>query len=86
MGKHGKMKKKQIKNTKEKKDLISKDMTFHDIITKFPQTGEVFMQHNMFCAMGCPMAMEETLEQGAMAHGIDVGELLKELNNKIRNR
>ena len=33
--------------------------------------------------MGCPMAMQETIEQGALAHGIDPKKLVEELNNKI---
>ncbi len=77
------MVKKKI-NKAEKKEVITKNMTFHEIITRFPETGQVFMKHNMFCAMGCPMAMEETLEEGALAHGIEIHELLKELNQSIK--
>ncbi len=70
----------------EKKEFITKDMTFHEILTKFPETGQVFMKHNMFCALGCPMAAEETLEQGCLAHGIEVDKILKELNKDVGNK
>jgi len=37
-------------------------------------------ERGMFCC-GCPMAMMETLEQGCEAHGVDVDEVVKELND-----
>jgi hypothetical protein len=32
------------------------------------------------------MAMQETIEQGAIAHGTNVEELLKKLNNAIKSK
>ena len=40
---------------------------------------EVLMKKGIYC-LGCPMAMSETLEQGAEAHGLDVEKVLEELN------
>ena len=37
-------------------------------------------ERGLFCG-GCPMAQFETIENGAAAHGVDVDELLKELND-----
>lgn len=78
--------KKQIKNARINVKVITKEMTFNEILTKFPETNIVLMKHQMFCAMGCPMAMQETLEQGCLAHGIDVNKMLKELNQMARGK
>ena len=40
------------------------------------------MESGMHC-IGCPAAMFETLEQGAMAHGIDIKGLVEKINEKL---
>jgi len=54
-------------------------MTFHQILQRDPRVASILGQFNLGC-VGCMGAMNETLEQGAMAHGIDVEEILTELN------
>lgn len=69
------------KSTKDKNNKkITENMTFHDVITKFPKTNVVFMKHEMFCAMGCPAAQQETIKEGAQVHGVNVKKLIKALN------
>ena len=63
---------------KEKKK-ITKDMSFAEIMQENPKAIEVLLGKGMHC-IGCPMAMQETLEEGALAHGLDVKKLVKELN------
>jgi len=63
---------------------ITKKMSFSEIMEKFPKAIEIFMEKGMHC-IGCPMAMQETLEDGAKAHGLDVDKLVKELNEKTKN-
>jgi hybrid cluster-associated redox disulfide protein len=46
---------------------------------KSPQVARVLSAFNLGC-VGCMGAQHETLEQGAMAHGLDVEELLSALN------
>jgi hybrid cluster-associated redox disulfide protein len=58
---------------------ITKDMLLGEVIAKYPDAFEVFMKHGLHCA-GCGAAFSETVEQGAEAHGIDLKELLKDLN------
>lgn len=71
------------KTTKAKKsEKITKEMMFGEILRKHPETADVFLRQGMSC-LGCPMAMQETIEQGAMAHGIDADKLVAELNKKI---
>jgi hybrid cluster-associated redox disulfide protein len=73
--------KKQTKTKKIKadKNLITKKMTFAEIMRKNPEAGRVLMEKGMHC-VGCGMAMMETLEQGAIVHGLDPDKLVKELN------
>lgn len=68
------MKKKTVKK-------IKKDMTFYELIESNPDAARKLAERGMFCG-GCPMAMMETVEQGARAHGVDVDDLMSELNSK----
>jgi hybrid cluster-associated redox disulfide protein len=64
-------------------DKITKDMTLGEVVQKFPETIEVFSAHGLHC-IGCHVAAFETIEQGAMAHGIDdIKGLIKELNDAV---
>jgi hybrid cluster-associated redox disulfide protein len=58
---------------------VTKDMTFHAVMSKSPEVAKVLGSFNLGC-VGCMGAMHETLEQGATAHGLDVEELLTALN------
>ena len=81
--------KKITKKTKTKsqkatrvKPLITKDMIFADIIQKYPKAMEIMMKQGLHC-IGCSMAAYETLEQGAIMHGINPDKLVKEINQKL---
>lgn len=60
-------------------DKVTKDMTFHQVLQLHPGAGRVLAGFNLGC-VGCMGAANETLEQGAAAHGRDVGEIVKALN------
>ncbi|ABO49234.1 conserved hypothetical protein [Desulforamulus reducens MI-1] len=62
---------------------ITRDMTMGYIVKEFPQTVEVFQRYGMGC-LSCPTAQLESLEKGAMLHGLDVQELLEELNKVVQ--
>lgn len=70
---------------KQTKQKITAKMSFSEVLRKYPETAEVFFKNGMAC-VGCPLAMQETIEQGALAHGIDVKKLVEELNEKIKKR
>ena len=59
--------------------VITKDMTFHEVMKKSPEVVKVLGSFNLGC-VGCMGAVNETLEQGATAHGLDVEDLLTALN------
>lgn len=61
---------------------IDKDMTFKEVLEAYPETIEIFDKYNMGC-LSCTGAINETLEQGAISHGLDVEILLNELNEVI---
>ena len=59
--------------------VITKDITFHEVMQKSPEVVKVLGSFNLGC-VGCMGAVNETLEQGATAHGLDVEDLLTALN------
>lgn len=63
-------------------DKVTKDMGIMDIVTKHPETLEVFAQYNMGC-IGCAAARFENLEAGAKVHGIDLDEMVNAMNEVI---
>jgi hybrid cluster-associated redox disulfide protein len=63
-------------------DTITKDMPIGEVVQKYPQTIEVFLKHGLMC-FGCAIARFENVEQGAMAHGIQVETLMKDLNAAV---
>ncbi|MEG0370879.1 MAG: DUF1858 domain-containing protein [Clostridium sp.] len=63
--------------------MITKEMNIIEIVEKFPESVEVFTSYGMGC-FGCMAARFETLEQGALAHGLDVDSLVADLNEAIK--
>lgn len=61
---------------------ITKEMTIAEVVQKYPQTVEVFLRHGLMC-FGCAIARFENIEQGAVAHGIDVAALVTDLNAAV---
>ncbi|HCF50439.1 MAG TPA: disulfide oxidoreductase [Syntrophomonas sp.] len=60
-------------------------MIIKDIVDKYPQTLPVFGQFGMGC-LGCSGALFESLEQGALAHGIDVEVMLNAINKLVQKQ
>lgn len=58
---------------------INKDMKIGELLEVAPEKAEILMEAGMHC-LGCPASQAETLEEACMVHGIDVEEVLKELN------
>ena len=66
----------------QEQQVISAEMTIGDVISKYPDTIHVFFRHGLGC-VGCAVARFENIRQGAMAHGIDVDVLMKDLNDTV---
>lgn len=58
---------------------FTKDMTFAQALQKHPDVAKVLRNYNLGC-IGCMGAQNETLEQGCSAHGLDVNDILRDLN------
>ena len=61
---------------------ITKDMSIMEVVQSYPDTVPVFMYAGMGC-FGCMAARFENIDQGAMAHGIDVDALVDALNEVV---
>ncbi len=67
----------------EQKQLIKGDMIIGDLVQKYPDSVEVMLSYGLHC-VGCHVNPFESIEAGAMAHGMDektINDLLKDLNN-----
>lgn len=66
-----------MRNKKEIK--ITKDMIIDDVIKLDERLGDVFMGFGMHCIF-CHMGLEETVEEAASVHYVDVDFLVEKLN------
>jgi len=64
---------------------ITKDMTIEDVVNQYPESMMVFMKHGLHC-VGCHVSAFESIEDGAMAHGINVDALVDDLNKVVSSR
>lgn len=51
-----------------------------------PKAAEILFESGMSC-VGCPMTMQETIEEGCLAHGMskkDIDALIEKLNKNKR--
>lgn len=59
--------------------MINKDTRIGDLLQEFPDKADILLSAGMHC-LGCPASQAETLEEACAVHGIDVEELVNELN------
>jgi len=64
---------------------ITKDIKIEEVVKQYPETMMVFMKHGLHC-VGCHVSAFESIEDGAMAHGINVDALVEDLNRVISSR
>ena len=58
---------------------FNKDTKIGELLETAPEKAEVLMEAGMHC-LGCPASQAETLEEACEVHGINVDELVEELN------
>ena len=65
---------------------VTKDMTFAELLEQYyencPKIVDVLVEAGMGC-IGCPHSQMESIEMGAMGHGIDPDLLVEKLNATI---
>jgi hybrid cluster-associated redox disulfide protein len=65
--------------------MITKDMTIMEAIQNFPETIPVLQSLNLGC-LGCIAASGESLAEGLSAHGLDVEDAIKKMNEAIQKK
>ena len=60
-------------------EKITKDMIIDDVLQLDENLGEVFLGFGMHCIF-CHLGLEETVEEAAAVHEVDVDFLVKKLN------
>ena len=58
---------------------FKKETLIGDILEKAPEKADILLEAGMHC-LSCPASQMESLEEACEVHGIDVEDLLKELN------
>ncbi|MFA6048636.1 MAG: DUF1858 domain-containing protein [Candidatus Micrarchaeia archaeon] len=53
---------------------INKDMTLGEVVQTYPQSAMVMMKYGLHC-IGCHVSAWETVEQGALGHGLSPKQL-----------
>lgn len=64
---------------------ITKEMTMGELLSIDRDVAVVLMNAGMHC-IGCPSSIGESLEEACMVHGIEVDELLKNINEYFANK
>ena len=59
--------------------MIDKNTKIGELLEMAPEKAEILLNAGMHC-LGCPASQAETLEEACNVHGIDVEELVAELN------
>jgi hybrid cluster-associated redox disulfide protein len=62
--------------------LIKKDSKIKEIIQNYPHTIDLFRALNMSCS-SCFAVNFDTLENGALMHGMDVNKLISQVHKHI---
>jgi hybrid cluster-associated redox disulfide protein len=62
--------------------MINRDMTIREIVENHPECTEIFEKYNLGCVR-CLASSFETIEEGLSAHGLNVDEVIGELNEAI---
>ncbi|MBR3836038.1 MAG: DUF1858 domain-containing protein [Clostridia bacterium] len=64
---------------------VTKDMLIGDILDADVGTAQFFLNMGMHC-LGCPSARGETLEMACQVHGVDVEELVADINAYLASK
>lgn len=58
---------------------VNKDMLMGQLVRMDPVIIEVLLREGMHC-IGCPSSQMESLEQACTVHGLDVNEVVEDIN------
>jgi len=63
---------------------VTRKTKINNLLRKKPEAAEILFEAGLTC-VGCPMAANETIEQGCLAHGMikkDIDGLIKNVNER----
>lgn len=61
---------------------VDKTMNIRQVLEMDPGTARIMMGFGLHC-LGCPHATAESLEQAGAVHGINVDEMIDQLNSYL---
>jgi len=64
---------------------VTKDMLIGEILDNDRGTAQFFLNMGMHC-LGCPSARGESLEMACEVHGVDVDELVADINAYLASK
>ncbi len=64
--------------------MFNKDMSIGEALQAHPKAIEVFNKYHMGC-FSCMGATAESVESGALMHGIDLDALMTDLNTLLKD-
>ena len=73
------------KKTERRIKSVTKNSLIMEVVSDYPEAVEILQSHGMGC-FGCAMARMETIEQGALAHGLDVKKLMADINKVVKSK
>lgn len=59
---------------------VTKDILIGQLLEEHTEVAPILMNAGMHC-LGCPASQAESLEEACMVHGLDVNDLLSEINS-----
>ncbi len=62
--------------------MVDKKMTIREVLAMDPGTARIMMSFGLHC-LGCPHATAESLEEAGMVHGINVDEMVDQINQYL---
>jgi len=68
------------------KDLkITGKESMHEVIQKHPEVAMILMENGMGCC-GCPMAANESINDGCISHGINPKQVVEKINKIMEKK
>ena len=69
-------------------DFVTGEMLIGEAVAKYPEIAHVMQSYGLHC-IGCHVASWETIEQGALGHGLgekEIEKMVTEINEKISSK
>ncbi|MDO4459800.1 MAG: DUF1858 domain-containing protein [Clostridia bacterium] len=64
---------------------VTKETVMGDMLQIDPGVAFILMQAGMHC-VGCPSSIGESLEEACMVHGLNVDDVLENINNYLASK